>query len=108
MTEAGESLLNRLAAEISVDYAGLADPSPAIQPVDPFDKVRPYSGTERRKRVKNHLKESYVIERDDLKAPIEYLETAAYYFWQSRDCPMGDPQMDWKAAEKQWQEQNRV
>lgn len=35
-------------------------------------------------------------------APKEYLEVAAYYHWQARGCPWGDPLTDWAAAEKEW------
>lgn len=31
----------------------------------------------------------------------EYLEIAAYYHWQVRGCPWGDPLTDWLAAEQE-------
>lgn len=32
----------------------------------------------------------------------DYLEVAAYYRWQARGCPWGDPLTDWLEAEKEW------
>lgn len=34
--------------------------------------------------------------------PQEYLEVAAYYHWRARGCPLGDPLVDWLAAEEEW------
>jgi hypothetical protein len=46
---------------------------------------------------KNALKANRVKK----EIPRDSLEVAAYYHWQSRGCPAGDPLADWLEAEKQ-------
>ena len=46
------------------------------------------------------------------KAPIpetvEGLEKAAYFHWQARGCPVGDPMTDWLEAEKELNDQGTM
>ena len=39
--------------------------------------------------------------KKDREIPKGYLELAAYYHWQARGCPMGDPLTYWLAAERE-------
>jgi hypothetical protein len=48
-------------------------------------------------------RQAALLEKEEkMEVPTEYLETAAYYFWLSRGCPIDDAQTDWEEAEKQW------
>ena len=63
----------------------------------PFDVPSTiYTGVEKRKPLMRSMKAT------DAGDPGDYLKTAAYYLWQSRGCPLNDPEADWLEAEKQW------
>ena len=34
------------------------------------------------------------------------IQLAAYYLWQQRGCPLGEPEVDWFQAEEQLREEN--
>jgi len=68
--------------------------------------VPAYAGVEKRKPLMRVVKKEDSIEnQSSSNAPEDYLKTAAYYLWRSRDCPWGEPAVDWQRAEKQWREQ---
>jgi hypothetical protein len=100
MNDHEDRLLSGLMADCAADLDQLTQPHMGV-----FVKVKPiYSGTERRRPMKSLKKIDVVQSKDKLEVSTEYLETAAYYLWQSRNCPMNDPSIDWHEAEKQWRE----
>ena len=48
----------------------------------------------------NTKEKAKVRETDNTEETPTYLQVAAYYRWQERDCPVNDDWTDWLAAEQ--------